>query len=307
MAIRGDAVTTTLTFLSSRIDEQIDDTVFLSPNTVDCCYELPVFGSQSDSDSLKNDVTRFLRGYEESITLVNLFLTKPSDSSFSEISLIDNSYGEFFPLGFHTDELLRNYVGYKVDWRTVLAAHGEGTYQIRADKTGILPNLPSDYDFRYCAGNFSAQRANMTIRFSFSNSYILGDRFDVRKRVYFPENWNNQLRVEGFFGGDNSTYEKTFTKYRDESLRTVQDRQVEKYFMRVNQAPSLVHNYIKTEILQADDITITDYNQNNPNRHIETPVREPEGYEPAYREDSLLANVDVSLTSRFDNKLKKHC
>lgn len=307
MAIRGDAVTINLTFLSSNIDETEGTNIFLSPNTIDCCYELPILADQSDDDPLKNDVTRFLKGYEASITSVDLFLTKPSDSSFVEVALTDDTYGTFYALGFHSDELGRDYIGYRVDWRLVLTAFGEGTYQIRADKTGILPSLPSDYDFAYCVANFTANRADGTIRMSFENSYILGDRFDVTKRVYFPNNWTNQVRVKGFFGGDNSDYEKTFTKYRDQTLRTVQDRQIERYSMRIDQAPAEVHNYIKTEVMQADTKTVTDYNRDNPNTHIETPVRNPSEYRPEYREDTLLANVNVDFESLYDNKLKKYC
>lgn len=310
--MRGEAQTQKVTCLAEKIIPDTETDVFLDPNNIDCCFELPILADTVDSDPLKNDFTRFLRPYEPSILTVDLFLTKPSDPTFADIPLVDDIFGEFFGYDtsdpFHQDELGRVYAGYRVDWRLVLIAHGEGTYQLRADKLTIVGVPPSDFDFEYCVGNFTDLRANGTIRIEFSNSFILGDRFDVKKRVFFPLNWTNQLRIHGFFGGDNSDYDKTFTKFQNESKQTIQDQQLEKYFMRIDHAPAIVHNFVKTEILQSDSIEITDYNNNNPNKHTKTPVRNPNEYKPDYREDgTLLATVDVTFDSRFDNKLKKHC
>ncbi len=308
--MRDDAVTIPLTFLSEKINAFTEVDTFLDPDDISCCFELQVFGHQTlneITDPLKNDVTRFLRAYEASITSVDMFLTKPSDSSFSEIALTDNTFGQFFTLGFHTDELGRNYIGYEINWRLVLIAHGEGSYQIRADKTGILPNLQPDVDFIYCLGNFTAQRAKNTIRISFSNSFILRDRFNQKKRIYFPANWTNQIRLDGFFGGDNSEYNKTFVKYKDESLRTIEDEQIFKYRMRIEQAPAIVHNYIRIEAMQADIIKITDYSNNNPNKHEETEVIEPSEYKPTDSEIEQLLDVDVEFRDRFDTGRKKIC
>jgi len=310
--MRDDAVSTVLNFITEDPKIDLNTNTFLAPNTTDCCYELPVFGeagiTASEADPLRNDYWSFLRRYDnDSVTMISMFLTKPSDPSFSEVALNNSTYGIFYPLGFHTDERDRNYIGYRLDWRLVLDAHGEGTYQIRADKTGILPDLPSDFDFKFCLANYTAQRADGTIRMTFVNSYILKDRFDTIRRIYFPNGWVNQLRVWGIIGGNNSEYEKTFTKYTDESLRTVEDREITNYRTRIDFAPELVHNLIKTEVLQADSVSITDYNQNNPWTHIETEVREPSDYKPRYSEHELLTEVEFEWKEKYDTGLKKHC
>lgn len=308
--MRGDARTTSLIFLSQKINSVVETSTFLNPDDISCCYINRVFGHQTlneITDPLKNDITRFLRPYEASITDVDMFLTKPSDSTFIEVVLNDNTFGEFFDLGFHTDELGRNYIGYEVNWRLVLIEHGEGTYQIRADKTGILPTIPSDLDFPYELQDFTAARANGTIRISFSNSFILRDRFDQKKRIYFPENWTNQIRLYGFFGGDNAEYNKTFTKYKDESKRTVSDEQIPKYRMRIEQAPAEIHDFVRIEAMQADIISVTDYNNNNPWKHKETEVIEPSEYIPEYTEVEQLMDVDIEFKDRFGTGLKKHC
>lgn len=312
--MRDDAVTTTLTFLSDPISSPSED-LLLAPNTTDCCYELPVFGelgiTAAEADPKKNGIWPFLRAYETSITSVEMFLFKPFDPNFVEIALNNNDLGEFFPLGFHSDETGKEYIGYKIDWRLVLDAHGDDVYQIRADKTGIFPDLPSDFEFNgnvnFKLKEYTARRANGTISIKFENSFILKDIYDQRKRIYFPPNWGGNIWVNGIFTGYNSEYEKTFTKYKDESLRTVSDRQVPQYRARIELAPKEVHNFIATEVMQGDLIEFTDYNQNNSWGHEPTRVREPSEYKPTDTETELLMDVDVTFKDYYDTGLKKRC
>ncbi len=312
--MRDDDVTVTLNFLSDVIGDSAVN-VFQDPLTDDCCFELPVFGelgaTEANADPLKNDFWPFLRSYEASITAVDMFLFKPHDSSFSDVPLNDNTFGSFFPLGFHSDENGRDYVGYKIDWRKVRDVHGEGIYQIRADKTGIIPNLPSDFEFLgkvdFNLRTYSADRAEGTITITFENSFILKNIYDPRKRVYYPANWGGNIRLNGIFTGNKWAYETTFTKYKDEGLRTVSDRQIPAFRMRVELAPAEVHNFISTEIMQADLIEFIDYNRNNSWGHRSTRVREPSDYEPTDTETELLMDVDVTFKDFYDTGLKKHC
>lgn len=312
--MRGQAQTIVLDFLSDK--EGIASTdIFLAPNTTDCCFELPVFGEMgilaADAEPLKNDSWPFLRRYQESITSVDMFLFRPHDPSFSDVPLDDNTLGEFFELGFHTDETGKNYIGYKIDWRLVLDAHGKGVYGIRADKTGLFPSLESDFEFNnkvyFNLQNYTAQKANGTIRIEFENSFVLKDIYSQSKRIYYPENWGGQIRLNGIFTGYNSAYEKTYTKYNDEGLRTVKDEQIPQYRMRIELAPAEVHNFLRTEVMQADRIELIDYNRNNSWGHDSVRVRDPDGYEPTDTETELLMDVDVKFKDFYGTGLKKRC
>jgi hypothetical protein len=308
--MRSDAVTTTLTFLTEKINTVEETDTFLDPSVCGCCYINRVFGHQTlteITDPFKNDITRFLRGYETSIDTVSMFLTKPSDSNFIEVALIDDTFGQFFALGFHTG-LGRNYIGYEINWRLVLITHGEGEYQIRADKTGVLPSIEPDFDFEYHLQNFTAERAETTIRLSFENSNMLRSRFDQKKRISFPDNWTNQIRVKGILKSLGSEYNKTFIKYKDESKRTIEDEQVPKYFMRIEQAPVVIHDFIRTEVMQADVRKVTDYNRNNPWKYEDIEIIEPSSYEPENESEvEQLMDVEIEFRDRYDTGLKKKC
>lgn len=309
--MRSDAVTTTLTFLSEKINTVTETSTFLDPDVCGCCYINRVFGHQTlteITDPFKNDITRFLRGYESSIDTVDMFLTKPNDSTFSDVALINDTFGQFFALGFHTG-LGRNYIGYEINWRLVLIAHGEGEYQIRADKTSALyPSLASDLDFSYDLQNFTAARADTTIRISFENSHLLRSRFDQKKRISFPDNWTNQIRLKGILKSLGSEYNKTFIKYKDESKRTIEDEQVPKYFMRIEQATAEIHDYIRTEVMQSDVRKVTDYNRNNPWKYEDIEIIEPSEYKPENEsEEEQLMDVEIEFRDRFDTGLKKRC
>lgn len=281
--------------------------VFEDADDLDCCFELPLFADLESSNTFRNDVTRFIRGYEESTTAVTLTLVKISDPSLGEIALDDDTFGEFFDFGFFEDNDGSKYISYRIDWKSVLAAFGGGTYQIRTNETKIIGPVQNTFDFAYCLSNFSSRAADKTLRFEFAVEALLGDRFDVKKRVAYPEGFESQIRVPGFFGKDFSEYETEQTKFIDESLSDIKMQQVEKYMIHLDLLPSEVHDFIKTEVLQADRTEITDYNRNNAKRHLSTPVMNPSEYKPKYNEINQLASVEFELDSRFDNKLKKFC
>jgi hypothetical protein len=312
--MRDDAVTIDLNFLSEKIGAPTGG-VFLDPITTDCCFELPAFGelgiTAAAAEPLKNDFWPFLRCYEASISAVELFLFRPHDPSFADVALDDNTLGEFFELGFHSDEKGKEYIGYKIDWRKVLDAHGPEVYQIRADKTGIFPNLTSDFEFNnnvhFNLKNYTAELADGTIRIAFENSAILKDIYKQGKRIYYPPKWGGQIRLNGILTGNNADYEKTYTKYNNESLRQVSDRQIPKFRMRIELAPEEVHNFVATEVMQADNKAVTDYNRNNSWTHIETEIRDPSEYAPTDTETELLMDVDITFKDYYDTGLKKHC
>lgn len=300
----GDAVTQKATCLVDKIIPVAGTDVFLAPDEIDCCYILPVFGDLASDEDLKNDFTSFLRPFEVSTTSVLMFLTR---NNGADIPLTDDTLGTFFALGFHVDVLGRNYIGFILDWKKILTAHGPDEYQLIYTTETILGTGAPGEDFAYCLLQYTAERADGTLRYKFSNSFILKDRFNVRKRIYFPANWTNQIRVFGILVGLGSDYEKTFTKYKDETLRTVQDKEIPKYRIRIDLAPMIVHNMIRTEVNQADLIEITDYNRNNSERFEDRALRNPSEYKPTDTEINQLRSVTFEYEDRYDIGLKKHC
>lgn len=281
--------------------------VFEEPDELDCCFELPLFADLASSNPFRNDVTRFIRGYEESTTAVTLDLVKISDPNQADIPLTDDTYGEFFDFGFFEDNEGNKYISYRVDWRTVLAAFGGGTYQIRTTEVKIIGDPQNTFDFAYCLSNFTSKGADGTIRFEVESSGLIGDRFDVKKRIAFPDGFQTQIRVPGFFGSKFNDFETEQTKFIDESLSDIKNRRLEKYKIHLDLIPQEVHDFIEGEILQATLTSITDYNRNNKKRYLSTPVMNPSEYKPGDNEINQLSSVAFELDSRFDNGLKKFC
>ncbi|GAF74974.1 unnamed protein product, partial [marine sediment metagenome] len=172
----GEAATQKVTALVEEIIPTPDVATYLDPDTGECCFELPVFADAANTRNLENDFPSFLRWFDKSTTAVAMYLTKPSDSSFVDVLLTDNTYGTFYALGFHTDILGRNYVGYTINMRLVLLIEGQGSYQIKYVATTIQGDMPDQFDFQYCLQQYSAERADGSIRIEFENSHILGDR-----------------------------------------------------------------------------------------------------------------------------------
>jgi len=303
---RGDVQTRVFTLLQEPINDTIITDVFAQPDT-QCCYELTLLASTSSTDPLKNDKTRFHRGYEKSVTAVELFLTKPSDSTFVDVALNDDTFGTFYPLGYFSDEKNRDYISYFVDWRTVLTAHGEGTYQIKIQRTTIFGTPDPDLDFQYCLGNYTDSRADGTIRLEYVQTGIIEDRLNTRKRVYYPKGFQSMLRVEGFFGKSGDDYESEASKLINQSLRDFKNKRIRKFAMRVELVTSDVHDFIAINILQADTVEITDYNRNNPKRYINEPVRDPSEYKPTPDELHQRTTAVVEWGSRYDTGTKKYC
>jgi hypothetical protein len=72
--------------------------------------------------------------------------------------------------------------------------------------------------------------------------------------------------------------------------------------------PESLHNLLKTDVLQADRIIVTDYNKNNAEQFIDVCVRGNSDYEPQWNESrSKLASVELKFILEFNNYRKKRC
>lgn len=275
----------------------------------DCCFILPLFGDTGDTDSFKNDRTGFFRSYPLTVTAVDLLIQKCVNDTFvTQHTIVDNTYGTFSSFGTFTANG-RKYVSIYIDWTAILSAFGEGIYQIATDETNILASLSnqSQCSFAYRLQNFTADRANRTVRIDTVNNNILGDPSDQKKTTTFPTDWNDGIRIPAWFGSDTSDYEEERTRYNDGFLQFLKDDQTEKYVLDTDRMPSDVHKYLKTNVLQANTILITDYNTDNANEHVNTQVVRDGGYEPQWSKRSKLAKVSVEFKSAFDNMRKLNC
>ena len=326
MATRGDVQEKVFFSVKSDPNQVPEGPTLTTTSIQDCCYQLPLFGKTGvtapDTDRFKNDRTAFLKAYDSAVTAVSIILQKCVDDEFTDVvTLSDSTYGDFFDFtaGNPDFEGLDNspltYIGVYMDWRQVLidpdvlGTLGEGIYRLRTDETNILASLAnqSQYSFEYNLRNFTAERANKTVRFGFENSGVLGFPKSPKERFQYPDNWLDGIRIAGRFGNNFSEYDQEYTRYNNGFEQYLQNDQREKFILETDRMPESVHNFLKSEVLQADIIEATDYNTDNANSHVETPIKKPNGYEPVWSKFSKLAKVTVEFESAYDNLRKLHC
>lgn len=278
--------------------------------TNECKVCLNVLADILNADEFKNDKTAFLFKFNESVMSINFILQEKINNIYQDVipALIGNSMGTLFPLGFIVDEKKRKYIGYLLNWRNVLIVHGEGFFRMKTIQPAAM-GFPEQIQIsdEYCLKKYSPDRANGTVRIETTTSGLRGDINNKKDIVSFGSGWYNSIRICGMFGFDTSEFQEEKTEYRNGQVRWVKDEQQVKYILKLRPINSDLHNFIKTDILQSDEILITDYNKNNPNKHIRENVNRAGNYEPRWDRGTKLGSVDISFVSAFNNLRKKLC
>ncbi len=273
----------------------------------DCPPCLNILASITDASSFKNDKTGFLFKFSELITGLAFTLQKKVNGTFTNIvTLNNNNFGTFFPLGFIIDEKNRKYVGYLIDWRLVLIGHSVGFYRLKTEDTNIFGTF-TQFSEEYCLKEYTAHRAEGSVKIETITSKLRGDINDPTDILDFGDGWYQSTRLCGMFGFDTSDYVEERTEYRNGQQKWVKDEQTEKYILKLKPINSELHKFVKTDILQADEILITDYNKNNPTKHIQQNVNRNGNYEPKWQPKTKVAGVEVAFKSAFNNLRKKQC
>lgn len=321
----GDVCKSTFTRVyepSAKI-ERLDIPLF---SQKECCFKLPVFAEPLIvTDDAKNDIHSVLKFYDKNLYLgVLMVLQKYENGDWVDTAnLFSDNYGKFYNFGFaaNTENNLF-FVGYRIEWQKVLDEFGEGTYRVKFNEFQVGGiETESFYDFEFCLRNYMPYRADRTVRFSFYTKGYRGDFQDdltiwdftnVAKYVEIFEGnfdgWFNQMRLpDSWFGDNRSEYEREYIRYSNGQQVWVQDEQIEKYSFHSGMFPSLLHDYIKTNIIQADRITVNDYNSKNPNVIVNRAIKPDGGYEPSWNYNNLKAMVSVDFVQEYQNRRKKRC
>lgn len=273
----------------------------------DCPPCMTVFASTADGDPFKNDKRSFLFKFTELLETFTMTLQKKVDGDFEDVlALTDNTLGTYFDLGFIVDDQNRQYAGYLLDWQLVLLAYGTGVYRVVTEETNIFGEFTQTSD-EYCLLEYTPYRADGTVKIETTTSNLRGDINDPTDTIAFGTGWYQSTRLCGIFGFDTSDYVEERTEYENGQQKWVKDEQTVKYILKLKPISAELHNFVKTDILQADEILITDYNKNNPNKHIQENVNRNGNYEPVWQPKTRVARVDVNFKSAFNNLRKRQC
>lgn len=219
-------------------------------------------------------------------------------------NLNTNDFGTPYAFGFFIDKYQNNAIGYLLQWTDVLNEHGEGRYRVRSTGTILIGGgTVTKYSFEFCLKTYNAYRADGSVRVEWWTSGTIGDvETDLLKRDYGTLNWYNQLRIpNALFGYPTSAFEREFVKYQNGSMVWLKDSQVEEYLLQIGRIDEPFHKYFKFEVMQADEVRVTDYNIGN---HLQTQnkyITFVGDYAPEWQTGTQLAKVEIKCQQRYQN------
>jgi len=313
MAFDGEIVFQDFTIVAQDSTSTTTD-VNIPDATIRCCFSWPVYASVGDDDPKLNDFRSPLKRYDQSVTAVDMWLQKDVNGTFvDQVQLTDDTYGTFYALAFETKGG-ENLVGYKLQFRDVLIAFGVGIYRIRFDVTSAISGSVDQFSDEYCLKIYHPVSVDKSLRFEFTNRSLIGDPFDQERVQDFTNmldgaGWVDQIRIPlGTLTGETSTFEQEVVKYSNGRQIDVTQGQEPTYQLIIGKLPYTVHQFIKTNVMQSDEILITDYTANNPIRPVvNRSVKLNGNYEPNWVDQAQLVGVTCEMVNRFNRYDKKQC
>lgn len=276
---------------------------------VKCCsnYVLKVLADNTNED-LNNDRSGFLWWFNDLITDAVLTLQKFVAGAWTDAAILEASstYGTPYDFGFFTNDFNETFVGYQLNWSDVLATNGIGQYRVKCTATDITAVNNLLYSPIYCLKTYTPELANGTIRVEYYLNGTLGiNEDDTKRRNLGTLNWYNSFRLPGYFGYPSAQYEEERVKYNTGEELFITDEQKPEFTMKLKPVPFFIHEYMRTDVMQADDVYITDYNNRNANNYVQKNVYKNSGYAPQWKPlQTDLAPVEVKWKPKFNNHKK---
>ena len=295
-------------FVPNNIIPSQDTPTLLNIKDKECCFELKVFGNTLTSDFLQNDKNGFLFWFKKDlISTIDLSLEKlVNDNWLTVTGLSNNSYGTFYPWLFFVNDSDEGFIGYQIEWRNVLINFDEGAYRVKCSVTTVLGSSFSTTSLEYCLEKYSAFRAEGTVRIEYNISGVSGDKNnDKIKKDFGNLFWYNSIRLKGYFGFPEDTYEQDYVLYNNGQRAYVTDEQEPEFILHLKHMPAYVHDIMSVDVLRADQILISDYNARNAQRWVQKAVQKPNEYKPVWKHmKNKQAPVTIRLRQEYNN-LKK--
>lgn len=309
MAVDGEA-TTQRVYLIGTDPKPIDTTIAVPASQLkDCCgaFSVKVLADLSDDDEFKNDRTGLLWWFSDIISTATMELLKWDGSDYTAVDDLDNNdNGIYYALGFFVNDAGEKFVGYQIDWRKVLDSFDAGSYKVKLTVTPLVGSEFTILTSEYCLKAYSETLANKTIKIEYYLNGIMGvNETDDIIRDYGTLNWYNSLRLPGWFGFPKSNYSKDYVIYDNGSRQWVKDEQEQEFAMVIKRIPNILHEIMRTDVMQADTILVTDYNANNPGTFIQKSIQLTGDYAPQWHiMQSKLAGVDLKFRLGTNNLRK---
>jgi len=277
----------------------------------ECCFKIPVFGETVFTSEFKNDKQGAIFWWGKAFSAATISLQKFTSGAWSDLAVLtDNTYGTYKEFGFYDTIFEEKAIGYQVDWRLVLIAHGEGSYRVKSTGTNIDATTTDKYWIDVCLKEYRDYLSDDTVRIGWYTSGSLGSlEGDEKKSDFSSQDWFNEIRLpDALFWRPNGEYQEESVVYQNGAEVWTKDSQIEFYDLELRGLPWEIHRIIQIWILQSDKIVITDYNSGNPTRMSNKYVRRASSeYNPDYSLNSTKAPVYVRLKQAYQNFEHKRC
>lgn len=275
-----------------------------------CCddYTIKVYANTGDADEFKDDKTSFLFKFESIVSGAVLTLQQFIDGTWTDVDTLNNTdNGIFYSYGFYTNSYEEKYIGYQIYWRNVLISFGAGSFRVKCAATISIGGSNTQYTNTFCLFVYTPERVDKTIKIEYYNNRLTGDKSDDKKFFDYGElNWYNALRIPGFFGYPSSAFESNYVQYNTGLRVEYEDKQEPEYTFKSMPIPAYVLKIIQYDILQADRILITDYNNNNAEEWIQKEVQRTSAFNPNWKPlQNKLASVELKFRQSYNHLTKR--
>src|SRR3972149_3646502 len=285
---------------ATRMGEEIkqDGVIFVPPviptppifcDICDSAFPLNVFADPDDPTNFNNnDKTEFYLVGNAGISAITLTLQKYSNGWNDIETIIDNTFGSFFPLGKHpdfsgnnfVDDFNKKYTGMFLEWYKVYAVHGIGRYRMKVTQTDIFSVVTDSYSkAEYCLKKWNCHATEGTIKIETLNQGLRGTLDNTTIQIDYSTGWSGEIRLRGMFEQLEPAYNREYNQYGDasyNSFKPIIDEQIPKYKSDIKPVPGWIDWHLSTNVLQADQILITDYNSKGRHSLVRVPVKDGE-------------------------------
>lgn len=264
----------------------------------ECCYNHIVLADLTSDDKYKNDFSGFYHNRQTTTESCVFVMIDLSDGTEYELS--DNTYGVFYDFGTITSNENLSY--FVLSWKKILQSLGQGSYKIikRINIVGI------DVEIEYLTYNlfqYSTGLADKTVRIDVSMDGLL-EKINVD---FTDSNFETSLRVHGFFGRREPTWEEDNIITRGYVKRQVSMKQTNEYKFQTLMIPDCLTNEIFDFMLFSDNIKMNDYNLNNHSySFVDFPVKLASNEGTRYASTTRKAQLNLIFNDKTVNNNKRN-
>ena len=279
-------------------------------NANECEFQLPVFTDGIGVDAYKNDFTSSLLQLSNRYSTPEFYLEVQNGCEWDEVAqLNDNTYGTYYP----TFTSQPNWSGFVVQWYKVYNLLGENCYRIRQQYNDIFDaEVEVNYSYKYNLKLYNDNLADETTKFTYTiNGGKIGSTLNDEIVIDYKDIvWNKEVRLpRSFFGFESSEYTREFTRFKNGAEEWIEDSQVETIQYYCKRLPYSLHRELKITALQSGNLSISDYNLNNPklDKYNMKRVIPSSGYEPTWATYTTFAPIQLTFEPYYNNLRRKRC